>query len=562
MAQGHQQGARGAGGAAGSFGGRVFSRSSIGDAIERLGVLFRSVPQGVFSLPPNEKHDALLGFLNDAVRDGIDARGAMRFLRVKKYEWRLKNWRARDKDQVPSLLLLGSTSGVNLSVVTGPPTFEHGVQFGGAFGPAINVRGMEDVHAHHDLTPIAYILNHLRDHGRELPPYLWVLGEFDSSNPKSPSLEQAAQLALYRLGEFKSELERAGFLVSRDNVLLTSKDGAPESLALLAVVYNSSERTFSVVERSERGSVSFTPFEQFIAKHSLKDDSVVKAHVVNMRVHRESDVHYHDYRAFGESAKTVACVDCRSNRPGADKLLKTIGAVLSERDFLRIARNNSQLDTVEILFHTPCGYVNSAIALHEFFKQLNEVRIDSSVKKIVFRKIAQLMRGEHADLDVAAYSRALSLAPEAKQVLSQLFGARGDLRNILRHMAEHGVFAKADGGVEMTAAASIEKKLSTWRVEVEPAHFKLLVLEELVRMELERKAHLLEANKQELEQARGKGNGLTLSFLVEDYKSGRIWMVPAQLTKDNVHSATREDAFLAEQVDVSHFMKPSSGAKH
>lgn len=542
---------------------RVFEGRLSEQDERRLNALFCEVPRDVFSLPPHEKHTALFSFLKNAGRAGVSAPGAMKYLRIKKYAWRVAHWKARDKEQVPHLLVLSNTSGVNpAGIITGAPSFEHGVQHGGVFGPAINVRETSHVTPSHDLTPVAYILNHLLEHGKNIPPYLWVFGESNPSKPQSQSFEQCVRLALYRRDEFKQSLCDAGFLVSKNHVFLSGKGERRESLLLLAVVYDASQREFKVVEHAEGGKFSSTSFEQFVESDaSLKANPLVRAHVENARAHRASDVHYQDYSHFRESGKTVLCVDCRSTRPDAGAVVKTIGAVLSERDFLRIAKGNPQLDTIEVYFHTPCGYVNSAIALHNFFKELASVLPEGSEEReAAFSKIEAILRGEHADLDVATYSAALRLSPETAQTLAQLFGARGDLRNILRHMAEHGVFASKKEGFAMVAAASVEEKLSKWRVHVEPAHFKMLVLEELVRIELARKARLLDEHKQEIEQARG-GPASSLSFGVEDYKTGRIWIVPPQLAKSNVSSTTRDDAFLPEPVDVSHFMNAEAGGK-
>ncbi len=484
--------------AGGGIAGLVARRGSVE---ERLEALFKRLPANVFGLKTSERHARAVEFIEASRGEGIGPKEAMKFLKRKRYEWRISNWQPRDKNQVPELLMLGNTSEVGVtSIVTGAPKCKDGVQTGGVFGPAINVR--KDKHLpSDDLTPIAYIINHFLEHGHALPPYLWVLGEYDASQTRSPisNLDSVARLAIDRLENFKKAAREAGFLVSGNELrVYNEKTHAQAVLPLLAVVYNSSDRSFMVVKPEGEG-IGKMRFEDFVAANDLlRANSIAARHVENMRQHQQLDEHYHEYHGHKRFAKTTLCVDSRSTRPDSGGAIKVIGSVLLEEEFVRIAKD-SALDVIEIDFHVPCGYFSSAIALHRFFKELSEKLSDAELREIVLDKIERVMSGKRVDLDAHSYAKQIGLSHASEETFLQLFGARGDLRKILRHMYKHGVFSPRRDGFAMRAAASVDAKLAHWKVTgLSQKHYALLVVEEFARGDQAQKAVWLEKHRREI----------------------------------------------------------------
>lgn len=534
--------------------------SSKAEVTERLQALFRTLPKDVFALPPHEKHTHVVSFLKTAEAAGIEVHDAMHFLKRVRYAYRISHWSRREKDQVPTLFVLANTSHVGLNgAVVGKPEFRDGVQYGGVFGNIMNARKTRHFNSGRDLTPIAYMVGHLLEHGREFPPYLWVLGEYDSAAKGTPNADytRVLELALQRRNGFEKEARAAGFVIE-DHVLKVAKEGEAGTkkieLPLMVVVYHAQERTFhAITQDKETGAVSAHPFEGYVAKNpSLSGNPIVQEQLRHMKYHR-TDSGYSEYRPYKRFSKTTMCVDARSYMPDSGGAVKVIGSVLPEEDFIRIAKDPS-LKVVHINYHVPCGYMGSAIAIHGVFREIS-AKIDRhpELGAEVFRKIGAIMRGEKADLDAATCASVMGLSKGASDTLAATFGPKGDLRNILRHMYEQEVFTSGEACCEMTAAAAVEAKLNKFGIDpasLSKLHYTRLVIEEFARMDEQRKLRAMETHREEIEAERGKGNMPKLVVAMEDYVTGRVTLLPPALTKRNALDTHREDSFLNETVQV------------
>jgi hypothetical protein len=454
-----------------------------------------------------------------------------------------------------------------------------GVRLNGIFGKQGIVRTEEDLAALNDLMPFMYITTTSLNHNYDLPVYYLFFGETpnpvsipsrdvrnaaldgrSSGRPGRLFLEHNsgpwfnAKLILERTKKFMDEAAAMCLECTQNppGVILTDHEGKPHFVPLITVIYDLEGMSMWRVENTH-GHIAAQRMEEYLEDHLNYDvypglpmfarKDVVERHIDRLSSHSSHGDEHLQLRH--SSFKKVGCVDGRQHNNCSE-----LGALLSEKEFENVLLDN-HTTRIDMVFHTECGYAYTAITLHKLFHALR-IGIDNEDKLTLNRAVSfinTLMKSPWVSREPALFKEFIShvdlskVSPDPKvqqQVYDDLFSFftdnSGTLRYATSHMMDRQLFQIEQGFPVMTATMNVEIALRRNGIDIEPEDAKVLVVEEIARIDRQTKTRWLQKHKAKIERSRIDETLPSLEWKMEDLVTGRSYFIPSKFALDQTRS--------------------------
>lgn len=472
---------------------------------------------------------------------------------------------------------------------------EGGVRLNGIFGKQGIVRTEEDLLALNDLMPFMYIIASSMNHGFELPVYYLFFGE--TPNPVTLPSRNAhlegktsarhgrvflehnsgpwfnAKLILARMQKFMDEAAAMCLEVTTHppGVIVCDDEGKPHFVPVITVLYDLEGMTMWRVEHTH-GHIAAQRMDEYLEDHlnysvypelpmfARKD--VISRHIERLVSHSSHGDEHLQLRLT--SYKKVGCVDGRQHNNCSE-----LGALLNEMEFENVLLD-SHTTHIDMVFHTECGYVYTAITLHKLFHalrigispddKLTHNRAVSFINTLMKRPWVSRTRDLFKELITHVDLTKVSPDPKIqKQVYDDLYAFftdnAGTLRYATSHMMDRQLFAIEQGFPSMTATVNVETALRRHGIDMPVEDARVLVVEEIARIDRQSKTRWLMNRKADIERSRIDETLPALEWKVEDLVTGRSYFIPPKFaldqTKAELSNTKRQDVVTRVWFDLT-----------
>jgi len=268
----------------------------------------------------------------------------------------------------------------------------------------------------------------------------------------------------------------------------------------------------------------------------------------------------------------VGCVDGRQDNNESD-----IGSLIDNTQLMNIMCDNTT-NSVQIVFHTDCGYIVTALILHRLFRAMklsinpdDDItlrRVDLFIKTLMtkpwVRRDHRLFEELMTRLDLSKVSTDEDEKKNIRDLLHNLItDSSGTLRYATSHMMDRGLFEVSDHGLpQMTAYKNVEKTLEKHGItDINEEILKVIVVEELTRLDRDFKTKFIQTKSSVIESKRIDNCVPSIEWMVEDFFTGRYYKFPpkkiAEQTKEQILSTARIDAITEKTFDIAARIKSS-----
>lgn len=543
---------------------------------------------------PEEIQRRLAKLKREAKQKGISSSTFYDFFELMTYSKQVTTAQAQHRGCVTDMVIAGSSIAMFVQDLFngGDVQCKDGVRLNGIFGKQGVVRTEADLDSLNDLMPFMYIISNSLNHGFDLPVYFLFFGE--TPNPVSAHSREAranaegrnthvrsgrvflehnsgpwfnAKLILARMQKFMEEAAMMCLEVTQNppGVIICNEGGKPNFIPVITVLYDIEAMSMWRVEHTH-GHIAAQRMEEYLEEHidfevypglnMFDRKEVISRHIDRLVSHSS---HGDEHLAIRMSSfKKVGCVDGRQHNNCSE-----LGAVLNEREFESILLD-SHTTHIDMVFHTECGYVYTAITLHKLFNSLRigispddrlthnrAVSFINTVMKSPWVSRSHDLFQEfisHVDL-----TRVSTDPKVQKQVYDDLYALftdnAGTLRYATSHMMDRGLFAVEQGFPVMTATTNVETALRRHGIDMATEDARLLVVEEIARIDRQSKTRWLMSKKVDIERYRIDETLPALEWEMEDLVTNRNYFIPPKFALDQTKS---EIANMKRQDVVTH----------
>ncbi len=514
---------------------------------------------GFFGRPIAEQNKSLHAFVTDAGLQGISRSQALRFVREMQYIHRITNAEAVSKGQAPGLIFISNTPKDPLQ-----KSLNHGnkgtigcVLHGGTFIISSQISTVEEASRTQDFQPVFYALNNNASHGHTLPPYVFINTGYNFASNNHSSLS-AALLSIARRDKLRSDaLSKGHHFLGNKWLFPTASGNVP--VHILAIVHDIMGRDVFIVERTPRSkSIYMVSPEQWCRENGLQAEdadgireSFISTHLQNLASHKD-DKYYPYSMELDSGCGSIRCTDSRIPQNLATNSERLIGAIPSEAEFVRRV-SDPRLEQLEILIHTGCGYINSAIGIHKMF---GEVNVLSEGKKVLRKRISSavdsILKGRTFGMNIQAFLNDLGgISPGSAKTYQDFFGnTDGSIRSIFGHMLERGLFEISDSGlVEMPSARKIGHAILDSGAQIPEGLEPFLIHEEIAARLQDNVISWQEKHGEGIREARG-GLDIPARVIMVGLDTARKWHMPEELSLElqGRHDAVLQNEFIPAEV--------------
>jgi len=290
---------------------------------------------------------------------------------------------------------------------------------------------------------------------------------------------------------------------------------------------------------------------------------IIEKHIDRLIMH-SSHGHDHIQLRFSNSLK-VGCVDGRQDNNESD-----LGSLIGEAQLVALLGDNST-DSVNIAFHTDCGYIHTAITLNTLFKAMTNavqpgdevtmhrirVFVNTLMYKPWIKRDEKLFQELMTHLDLGQVVKKNSDKRKLEDLLRSLItDNHGTLRYATNHMSDRGLFERDENGIlQMTAYRHVEQAKEKHNItDLDETLNGILVVEELSRLDKQRQMKILSNIGKEIANKRLDKRVPTINWFVEDFYTGRYYQIPEpsvlEQTKEQIVNTTRKDYVTGTTFDV------------
>lgn len=427
--------------------------------------------------------------------------------------------------------------------------------------------------------PFLYIKNYTLRNDFELPAYFLFFGE----TPNPVLLNQDPQkvmdrvlldynsgpwfnsnLVLQRCKKFLKEAVLMSLDVSFDPagiIVVDNKEKKPHFIPMVCVLYDLESLSLWKIE-STKGNIFAQNFRHWLKENidqevypglrMFERRDIILKHIERLKDHASYDMD--DLKFRNSYKKQIGCVDGRQDNNKSE-----LGAVLGEKQFKQSVCDRKTKE-ISMCFHTECGYIITAIQLHQVFKAF-KLGIEPNDRITLSRAqtfIQTLMinpwvsRDELSSeelvshIDFSKVSKDQRIVNNIKQNMTSLLtDNQGTLRYATSHMMDRMVFEMKEDFPTMTAALNVEDVMDKLNIKLSEHHFNLLVTEELVRLDRKHKNSWISQNISIINEERCDDIVPQVEWKIEDLYTGRFYVVPEKFigdqTVDQILDLTRID---------------------
>lgn len=540
---------------------------------------------------PEEHLRRLAKLKREAKQKGISSSTFYDFLELMMYSKKVTKAQPQHKGCVCDIIIAGSSIAMFVQDLFngGDVRCEGGVRLNGIFGKQGIVRTEQDILALNDLMPFMYIVASSMNHGFELPVYYLFFGEtpnpvtLPSRDVRNAQMEDKsdaprhgrvflehnsgpwfnAKLILARMQKFMDEAAAMCLEVTTNppGVIVCDDQGKPHFVPVITVLYDLEGMTMWRVEYTH-GHIAAQRMDEYLEEHLNYDaypglpmfarKDVVARHIDRLVSHSSHGDEHLQLRL--SSFKKVGCVDGRQHNNCSE-----LGALLNEREFENVLLD-SHTTHVDMVFHTECGYVYTAITLHKLFHalrigispddRLSHNRAVSFINTLM--KSPWVSRTRDLFQELISHVDLSKVSPDPKvqkQVYDDLYAFftdnAGTLRYATSHMMDRQLFQIEQGFPSMTATVNVETALRRHGIDMPPEDARVLVVEEIARIDRQSKTRWLMSRKSEIERSRIDETLPALEWKMEDLVTGRNYFIPPKFaldqTKAELSNTRRQD---------------------
>lgn len=381
--------------------------------------------------------------------------------------------------QLPGIIIIANTSeDFSFNIFSdGTSWIAQGKKLaGGAFGLAMNIRKAAQIGWMNDTITPSYMLGHMdgtqvgftQKDGvtvkEALIPYIPFIASFGSHDEKRGRTKKEVNGLLEgRRKKFIEDYRTAGALISdKDMPCLIHHDPKSDSLSSIympKLVHDLKKCVYNVVH--EDGGEE--EFALWASRMGLDKVDIVKKQILALEGHKQESQYFDKLVQMVSEDKEGCCVDSRCNRFDGS-MVKDLGGIFTKK-MVQAILSNPMLDEFTDKLHTGCGYISTAIKIHEMGLEVRR-RIDMGrgiakssgtvagltpdminyVEKNYKQAVKQILEGKtevnfHFDAFYSILKKIDGEMPgDMYHVLREfLVGARSDTRNTVQHMAKRDI---------------------------------------------------------------------------------------------------------------------------
>ncbi|VVC00422.1 Uncharacterised protein [uncultured archaeon] len=438
--------------------------------LDRLHSTYFSGFERIYS---NQFHyrELLYAYVTEASRSQISAEDAINFHKLKIYPEMQKIMPDKSGGQRPSVIIIAGTSEDHSFEI-----FSFGAKPDGktwenaAFGASINIRKEKHIDHTGFFESSAYMVNHMKHEGEHVP-YMLFLCDYGRKDQREGN-GKWQEIELMRAARSRSiaEWRKTGNIVFTPDgevpYLSKSIGGKNVKIYLPVVLHDLAECKYYVCEGGRK-----TEFSRWAGETGLTEDERVMAHLQAIRQHEGEKDYFDELVALNRRRKKINCVDSREEEQEGSAI-RLIGGIATKEQRKRILEG---LDYFTVSLHFGCGYLTTAMGVHEMGRKMMLMLGDAekagrkaeadALRQHFMESVGAIINGKFAGFDVEGFISAMEAASGrgmragAKKTLGEVFGQQtSEVREIAKHMYNRGIleWSKSLQMLAMPAAEAVD----------------------------------------------------------------------------------------------------------
>ena len=413
-------------------------------------------------------------YLKSAKGAGVPIETAIKFHKeTVAYEVSTELRKGRQKDQAPGIIVHANTSeDFSYSILGAGRIDESGCWSGAVFGACENIMDQRCLTDLDDFIASMYMMNHLFEKNSPMVPCNLFLTSYSIWHAeKGISKEFAVGLARQRQQLFLDDASAAGHYISRlpdgTPILHVRDDGRKEEVPLPIVVHDLSSCAYQVIANGKE-----TELSEWLRQNSLDSAGMMPKLIENLKQHADERGYFEELAGMMRERKAICCPDSRSQRENTS-VIKRLGGIVSK--FLRERiLTKSYVKTVHVDLHFECGYLTTAMKIHDVGRELGGVfkkggENGAELRDYFESALRKIFAHEHSYFDLGTFNDKMEaingkgLSKGTKKFLSDLLESPiADTRNTVAHLYKNGFIRwhKGEKTIAMPLATNVDTKLS------------------------------------------------------------------------------------------------------
>ncbi|MCX6769282.1 MAG: hypothetical protein NT051_01230, partial [Candidatus Micrarchaeota archaeon] len=244
-----------------------------------------------------------------------------------------------------------------------------------AFAITGNVREAKHFKTMGDFIASAYMNGHMNGHG-PMVSFEPVIFTFDSNDEKSGNFGKKFELAALRREKYLKDWKAAGFeatIPGNDKTAERTTDTPAGSHTTLVpiIMHDITNCVYYALEDGKK-----IELEKWLRDRGLLEREGVSNLIESLGEHRKEKDYFESLVQMMRYKKTLGCVDSRWYRVDSSTI-KLLGGIATDGERKRILETPG-IKNVTVCLHFGCGYLQTAMALHEFGSEINRI-FDSGI---------------------------------------------------------------------------------------------------------------------------------------------------------------------------------------
>ena len=458
-----------------SFGGRQFNAQTFFGALNAK-YFFKNDFGKCKELMSNqfEYRRVLYEYLKAAKDAGTSIEQAIKFHKdAIAYQVSAEIRKGRQKDQAPGAIVHANTSeDFSYSILGAGRLDESGCWSGAMFGACENIINKESLRDLDDYISSIYISNHLFEKNSPMVPCNFFLASYGKWHAENEiSREFVIELVEKRRQLFLDEAFAAGHFIespeSGTPILNVRSGERNEKIHLPIVVHDLASCTYAVIANGKE-----TELSEWLRQNGLGSVGMMPKLIENLGQHAAEKDYFEALAGMMRERKVICCPDSRSLRENTG-IIKRLGGIVSK--FLRERiLTKSYIKTVHVDLHFECGYLTTAMKIHDVGRELGGIfkkgKGDGErLRKYFEAALRRIFKGEHSYFNLNTfieYMEAINgkeLSKGTKKFLSDLLVSPiADTRNTVAHLYRNGFIRwhKREETIAMPLATNVDRKIT------------------------------------------------------------------------------------------------------
>lgn len=380
--------------------------------------------------------------------------------------------KGRQKDQHPGAIVHANTSeDFSYSTLGSGHIASSGAWTDAIFGTCENIGDEKHLKDLDDFIASMYIINHLFEKKNSMVPLNLFLASYGKGQAeKEIPKEFVIALAEKRLQLFLADASAAGHYISSlpdgTPVLHVRDNGRKEEIPLPLVLHDLASCTYFVIANGKE-----TELSEWLRQNGLDSVGMAPKLIENLKQHAAEKGYFEELTTMIRERKAICCPDSRTHRENTS-VIKRLGSIVSKVLRERIL-TKSYVRTVHVDLHFECGYLTTAMKIHEVGRELGAVfrkggAEGSHLRDYFEAALRKIFEHDHSYFDLGTFidrmeaANGKELSAGTKKFLSDLLASPiADTRNTIEHLYRNGFIRwhQREKTIAMPVAAKVDKKI-------------------------------------------------------------------------------------------------------